>query len=73
MDTEAKVIVAIGPRTAEEILELRKIIAKMKGYTLEFGGEPGSVVFNSFCPPDDSGSGAQVKKGRIGYKQNEKG
>ena len=34
VDTEAKVIVAIGPRTAEEILELRKIIAKMKGYTL---------------------------------------
>lgn len=38
VDTDAKVITSIGPRTLDEIVELRKIIAKMKGYSLEFGG-----------------------------------
>ncbi len=68
VDTESKTITAIGMRTVEEILELRKIVAKLKGYTLEFGGEPSASAFNAFSPPDASESGAQVKKRRMGFK-----
>ena len=71
VDTELKIITAIGMRTVGEIIELRKIVALLKGYTLEFGGEPSAVAFNAFSPPEVSEDGAQVRKRKMGYKRGE--
>ena len=74
VDTEALTITAISVRTVDDILELRRIVKRMKGYSLEFGGEPSAVAFNAFSPPDASESGSQVKKKRMGFKsQNGEG
>jgi len=56
VDTDAKVITAIGLCTLEEVVMLNKIIVKLKGYSLEFGGEPKDAGFKAFAPakfPED--------------------
>lgn len=68
VDTEALTITAISVRTVDDILELRRIVKRMKGYALEFGGDPSAFVFNAFSPPDATESGAQVKKKRMGFR-----
>lgn len=76
VDTEAKTITAIGTRTVEEILELRRVLANLNKkldkdnrYTLEFGGEPSDFAFNAFSPPNAEGNDPHFRKRRIGFKQ----
>lgn len=52
MDTEAKVIRALTVHTVEDLLRLRVIVAKMKGYTLELAYEPAEVSFKPAKFPD---------------------
>ena len=52
VDTEAKVIRALTVHTVEDLLRLRVIVAKMKGYTLELSYEPSEVAFKPAKFPD---------------------
>jgi hypothetical protein len=52
VDTEAKVIRALTVHTVEDLLRLRVIVAKMKGYTLELAYEPAEVAFKPAKFPD---------------------
>jgi len=67
VDTDAKTITTLEPRSVDDILALRKIVAKMPGYTLEIGSEATPMAFNAPSFPDASMNEPHTRK-RIGFK-----